>query len=116
MIQNSDFRYDLKVGQVKEKELANILNSKTIEVKYDLQALKTGNVFVEYYNLRSNKPSGISTTEAEYYCFAIEDTFHLIKTDVLKHRCRKYLGTKKDILGGDKNTSKGIKLPIKDLI
>ena len=116
MKQNGDFRYDLRVGQVKEKELANILNSKTIEVKYDLQALKTGNVFVEYYNLRSNKRSGISTTEADYYCFAIKDTFHLIKTDVLKHRCRKYIGTQKDTLGGDENKSKGIILPIKDLI
>jgi len=115
MKQNSDFRYDLKVGQVKEKELADILSTKTIEVKYDLQALKTGNVFVEYYNLRSNKPSGISTTEADYYCFAIKDTFHLIKTDVLKNRCRKYIGTKKDILGGDENTSKGIILPINEL-
>jgi len=115
MKQNSDFRYDLKVGQVKEKELADILSTKTIEVKYDLQALKTGNVFVEYYNLRSNKLSGISTTEADYYCFAIKDTFHLIKTDVLKNRCRKYIGTKKDILGGDENKSKGIILPINEL-
>jgi len=27
---NNDFKYDLKVGQVKEEELANIFNSKTI--------------------------------------------------------------------------------------
>ena len=54
MKQNNDFRYDLKVGQVKEKELAEIFNSKTIEVKYDLQALQTGNVYVEYYSRGKN--------------------------------------------------------------
>ena len=36
---NSDFKYDLKVGKVKEIELGEIFNAKTIEVKYDLKAL-----------------------------------------------------------------------------
>ena len=36
----NDFKYDLKVGQVKEEELGNILNSSTIEVKYDLKVRK----------------------------------------------------------------------------
>ena len=53
---NNDFKYDLKVGQVKEKELGAIFQNATIEVKYDLQALTTGNVFVEYES--RNKPSG----------------------------------------------------------
>jgi hypothetical protein len=35
---NNDFKFDLKVGQVGEKYLGNILNSKKIEVKTDLQA------------------------------------------------------------------------------
>ena len=114
MIYNNDFKYDLKVGQVKEKEIADIFQSKTIEVKYDLQALKTGNVYVEYYS--RGKKSGISTSQSDYYCFCFGETFHLIKTDVLKIRCRKLIGTKRDIKGGDKNTSKGIILPIKELI
>ena len=110
---NSDFRYDLKVGQVKEKELAEILENKTVEVKYDLQALDTKNVYVEYSS--RNKPSGISTTKSDYYCFCFGDTFHLIETSILKERCRKYLNTKRDSLGGDNNTSKGILLPIHEL-
>ena len=36
---NNDFKYDLKVGQTKENELGDIFTNKTIEVKYDLQAL-----------------------------------------------------------------------------
>jgi|TARA_R110002096_G_scaffold423894_1_gene631437 hypothetical protein len=110
---NNDFKYDLKVGQVKEEELGNILSSSTIEVKHDLKALSTGNVYVEYWS--RGKKSGISTSIAEYYCFAFGETLHLIKTKDLKDRCRKYFNTDRDKKGGDSNTSKGILLPIKEL-
>ena len=110
---NNDFKYDLKVGQIKEEELGKILSEKRIEVKYDLQALDTGNVYVEYES--RGKKSGISTSEAEFYCFAFGDTFHLIETKLLKSRCRKYINTNRDKRGGDNNTSKGILLPIKEL-
>ena len=110
---NNDFKYDLKVGQVKEKELGDIFSTKSVEVKFDLQALKTGNVYVEYFS--RGKLSGISTSQSDFYCFAFGDTFHLIASKLLKDRCRKYLNTKKDRLGGDNNTSKGILLPIKEL-
>jgi hypothetical protein len=110
---NNDFKFDLKVGQTKEIELGNILNDKTIEVKFDLKALETNNVYVEYKS--RNKPSGISTTNSDYYCFAFGDTFHLIETKSLKEKCRKYLNTNRDKLGGDNNTSKGILLPINEL-
>jgi hypothetical protein len=110
---NNDFKFDLKVGQAKEQELGNILNDKTIEVKYDLKALETNNVYVEYES--RSKPSGISTTKSDYYCFAFGLTYHLIETKILKERCRKYLNTTRDKLGGDNNTSKGILLPINEL-
>jgi hypothetical protein len=110
---NSDFKYDLEVGQAKEKELGDIFNSKTIEVKNDLQALKTGNVYVEYFS-RGQK-SGISKSIADYYCFCFGDTYHIIETEILKQRCRKYLGTSRDKKGGDSNTSKGILLPLNEL-
>lgn len=111
---NSDFRFDLKIGQIKEKELNEILSDSLIEVKYDLKALDTGNVFVEYES-RGN-PSGIATSHSDWYCFAIGDTFHFIKTKELSNRCRKYLKSNRDILGGDDNTSKGILLPTKELL
>jgi len=47
---NNNFKYDLKVGQIKERELADIFQREPIEVKYDLKALDTGNVYVEYYS------------------------------------------------------------------
>ena len=40
----------------------------------------------------------------------------LIDSDDLKDRCRKYLNTSRDIVGGDSNLSNGILLPLKDLI
>ena len=42
---NSDFKYDLKLGQLGEKHLSRILKDKKIEVKTDFQAEKTGNIF-----------------------------------------------------------------------
>ena len=110
---NNDFKYDLKVGQIKEKELAEIFSNKLVEVKYDLKALDTGNVYVEYYS--RGKPSGISTSHSDFYCFAFGYTFHLISLKELKERCRKHLNTKRDKVGGDNDTSKGILLPLKEL-
>ena len=114
MEHRNDFKYDLRVGNGKENELAAILQGKTIEVKYDLKALDTGNIYVEYHS--RGKASGLSTSEAEFYCFAFGDTFHIIKTVKLKELCRKYINTNRDKRGGDNNTSKGILLPIKELL
>ncbi len=46
----SDFRHDLKIGQLAEKALADIIENKTVEVKNDLKASKTGNLFIEYHS------------------------------------------------------------------
>lgn len=111
---NSDFRYDLKLGQETENELGRILKDKTIEVKDDsAKSSKTGNVFIEYES--RNKPSGISTTLSDYYAIKTSDgTFILIETNKLKDIARKHY--KNTINGGDNNTSKGILIPRCDLL
>jgi len=114
MVFNNDFKFDLKVGQEKENLLAKIIQSKKLEVKYDRAAQRTGNVFVEFES--RGKPSGIATTEAEYFCFCVVDSFYILPTKKLKKLCRDYLGTKNERAGGDNNTSKGILLPIKKLL
>lgn len=112
---NNDFRYDLKVGQVAETLLADLLENKKIEVKRDLIALETGNIYIEYES--RGKRSGIAKSEADYYCYFISDSrMFLITTEDLKALCRKYIGTNRDRKGGDSNTSKGILLPVTDLI
>jgi len=115
MKHNNDFRYDLKFGKIGEKYLDKILTKEKIEVKTDRQARETRNVFVEYES--RGKDSGIITTESKWYCFVLSnDNIIFISTKKLKKLCRKYLGTNKDIIGGDDNTSKGVLLPIYELI
>jgi hypothetical protein len=68
--QNSNFEYDLKFGQIKEKELANILTNEKIEVKTDTIWKTTKNIAVEFRS--RGKPSGISTTKADYWAFILD--------------------------------------------
>jgi hypothetical protein len=111
---NNDFRHDLEVGQIGEKLLADILENKTIEVKKDLKAMQTGNVFIEYSS--RGKRSGLSTSQADWWALIVsEEVIKLVKTDYLKELCRPYIGTKRDVLGGDNDTSKGILLPVKKI-
>lgn len=115
MKHNNDFKHDLQVGQVYERQLAEILDFRTIEVKRDFKAVQTGNIFVEYFS--RNKPSGLSTTQADYYCYVLsEDLLVLLTTERMKQLCRPYLSTKRDVRGGDSNTSKGILLPVEKLL
>lgn len=108
---SNNFEYDLKVGQVKERELADILENKTVEVKKCTDAFSS--IFIEYES--RGKPSGISTSKADYYCIVLKKSFVIIETEKLKKLCKPYFNTKRQILGGDNNTSKGIKLPIRDI-
>lgn len=112
---NNDYRHDLAVGQVYERQLAEILESQTVEVKRDFGSQRTGNIFVEYFS--RGKPSGLATTQADYYCYVIsENLYILMPTERLKQLCRPYYGTKRDVRGGDSNTSKGILLPVNKLL
>ena len=115
MKHNNDFRYDLEVGLVAEQMLADILKGKKIEVKRDLQAHKTGNIYVEYES--RGMPSGLATSEADYYCYFLSDEhFVIIQTERFKQICREYFKANGPTKGGDSNTSKGILLPINLLL
>jgi len=111
---NSDFRHDLEVGQVSEKALAEIFENKKVEVKRDLMALETGNLFIEFES-RGN-PSGIATSEADYWAFDIEGVFIIIAKDKLTDIIAPLVGTTAERKGGDNNTSVGVLLPIEKLI
>jgi len=112
MKHNSDFKYDLEIGLSYETALYELLGKK-IEVKRDFQCLETGNIFVEYES--RNKPSGIATSEADYYCYWLsEKHFVMVEKDELRRLCRKYLKSTRDVYGGDANTSKGILFPLND--
>jgi len=111
---NSNFRYDLKVGQMAEQALADILQNKTIEVKRDLKFKVTGNIFIEFES--RGKPSGIATSEADYWCFVLDEIYILLKTQSLKELIDPLKGTDRQKRGGDKNTSVGVLLKVTDLM
>jgi hypothetical protein len=133
------FGTDLAFGQVWEKKLLDYIEHDTVEfapprckgwdlelthdgvkvkyeVKSDRRAYLTGNVAIEISC--SNKPSGINTTEANFYAYFIvppADTpnLYLIPTDCLKELIidKKYRRVK----GGDGWRSEMVLVPINDL-
>ena len=112
------FDIDLQYGQVREKLVLDMLQDKKIEVKSERDIWqKTGNIAIEYESY--GKPSGISSTEADYWFHNLcigEDTFATLvfKTDNLKSIINN-LDYKKTVRGGDHLASKMYLLNIKQL-
>ena len=86
------------------------------EVKSDRMACRTGNVAIEVGC--NNKPSGITSTEADFYAYFIvyptmSPTLYLIPTDILKGLVleNKY----RSVRGGDGWRSEMVLVPIADL-
>ena len=114
---NSDFKYDLELGEMAETDFHQMLSEKKIEVKYDRKAKDTGNIFIEFES-RGN-PSGISTTQADFWTYYIDDDFTItISTKKLKEKMKRLLKDKKakTIPGGDENSSKGLLIKVQDLV
>jgi len=83
--------------------------NKTIEVKFDYMAVKTGNLCIEHHNSKKDEPSGIMATKADIWCQIILDgdnpTIWFTKTDKLKEFINKNEPFKKIVSGGDKNAN-----------
>ena len=66
-------------------------NNKQYEVKTDLMASKTGNLFIE--NVQFSKSSGIDVTAADYYIIIYQkdnkNVFLKIKTDKIRRLIKK---------------------------
>lgn len=115
----NDFKYDLKVGQIGEKLLNDILTLKTIEVKRDSWIYKSGNIAIEFES--RNKPSGIAKSQAEYWAIIFSGDYKdeiilIIKANKLKEICREYYKKGNIKTMGDNNTSKAILIPIKEIL
>ena len=114
---DSKFDIDLKYGKVKEKEVADMLENSTIEVKTERgQWLNTGNIVIEYSCY--GKPSGISNTKADFWFhnLALKDgnfcslvfPVATLKKYVLENKLRA-------ISGGDNNAAQMYLVPLKEL-
>ena len=113
---NKNFDIDMEYGRRGENTLLDILETKRIEVKTDRIAHITGNVAVEY-RFRG-RPSGISTTEADYWAFLLYDmtTIIMVPTEKLKDIARERYKRNQVTIGGDDNVSEMILIPIEELI
>lgn len=114
-ISRAGFTVDLLIGQAAEGKLAELLKAKgvdtpvTIEVKSDHGAWKTGNVFVEYEY--RGKPSGISTSEADYWAFECDGTYFIVSSSRLKALVEAAKREGRWAQGGDYGRSYGALVP-----
>ena len=103
------FDIDLEYGKVREKLVADMLQNKKIEVKSDRDVWqKTGNIAIEYECY--GKPSGINTTESDYWFHNLcigDETFATLVFDTksLKKIINK-LDYKRSVSGGDNMASR----------
>ena len=103
------FDIDLEYGKVREKQVADMLQDKKIEVKSERGMWqRTGNIAIEYESY--GKPSGIAATESDYWFHNLcidDETFCTLvfKTDSLK-KIIDNLDYKRSVSGGDHNASK----------
>jgi hypothetical protein len=79
-----------------------------IEVKYDIMSKKTGNIAIEYWNCKSNTPSGITATSAKYWvhiAFSKDGTMsvYMAEVDILKKWIQNTPPKKTIKAGGDDN-------------
>ena len=88
------FDLDLQYGQVREQQVADMLQDKKIEVKSERDVWqKTGNIAIEYECY--GKPSGINATESTI----------VFDTTSLK-RIINNLDKKRSVSGGDNNAAR----------
>jgi len=118
------FDFDVRRGKVGEDYVGTILEkiaSDSIEVKTDYGANRTGNLYVEFEQETQAGnwvPSGIATSEAEYWAFAFADGVIFVTLERLRQICRDvYLEDRERNVGyrprnENSNATRGIKLPV----
>ena len=112
---NSDFAYDLKIGQDEEVWLADLLRGQTVEVKRDFIASRTGNLFVEFSS--RGKRSGLATTRADFWAFILDgQRVVIVPTKFLQQVARRAYKQGRTVRGGDNNTSEGVLVKLKELV
>ena len=120
MLMNNDKRFDLDLayGQVFEQKVAEILGQSKIEVKTEKDKWKTtGNIVIEYES--RGKPSGIITTEADYWLHNCAIGDNIVFSLLLKvSTLRQYIAKQnpRSVRGGDDMTSKLYLIKLTDLV
>jgi hypothetical protein len=119
-LHNNDKRFDLDLayGKVFEQKVAEILGQSKIEVKTEKDKWKTtGNIVIEYES--RNKPSGIITTDADYWLHNLAMGDDIVLSFLVKvSTLRKYIAkhNPRSVRGGDDMTSKLYLIKLTDLV
>lgn len=112
------FDIDLKYGNLKEQQVADMLQSSKIEVKTERGMWKrTGNIAIEFRSY--GKPSGIDATEADYWFHVLadgDDIDAVLMFEVKKLRAIVAKGKWKTIRGGDNYGSEMYLVPLSKLM
>lgn len=113
-----NFDIDLLRGLNGEVKALDVLTGK-IEVKTDFRAYKTGNLAIEIEC--NGKPSGLSTTEAEWWLFQIcipksEPMMLIINRHRLSQLATIHLHRGHVTMGGDGKKSKLVIIPVSEVI
>lgn len=113
---NDTFTHDLAIGKAEEIWLSEILAGSKMEIKRDFKASRTGNLYVEYHCW--GKPSGITTTRADYWAFILDGKrVIIVPTEHLREICRKaYKSGNGGILGGEEMASRGVLIKVEELV
>ena len=103
------FDIDLQYGTIREEKIIDMFLNKKIEVKSERDTwMKTGNICIEYESY--GKPSGIITTEADFWFHNLcigDEIFCTLVFDVPKlKKLVKKLDYLKSVSGGDHNASR----------
>ena len=112
-----NFDIDLRFGNGGESLALSLLNGEEkVEVKTDRMAHLTGNIAVEFRC--RGKLSGISTTEADYWAFVLNQNKRIIFIEVneLKRIARECFKEGLIKNGGDGNKSEMVLIPLIRLI
>jgi hypothetical protein len=118
-LHNNDKRFDidLQYGQLAESSIADMLQNKKLEVKTERDLwVQTGNIVVEFES--RNKPSGIQSTEADFWFHNLAIGNDIQCTLVFPvDKLRQYIRTHTPdvIRGGDNRTSLLYKIELKEL-
>ena len=115
---DSDFSADAKKNKIAKRILKEVLENPK-KVTRDARCYRSGNVVVEYES--KGKPSGIVTTKDSWWCFVLSGGFKdeviiMVEMDRLKKIAEREYQRGNICVGGDSNTSKLIKIPVKDLL
>ncbi len=84
----------------------------SVEVKWDKRAAATGNLYFEIENTRQHRPSGVASTQADYWCHVIGDGDEAMLASVaLMRKLLKARPFREVRTRGEDSNSRGLLIP-----